>query len=89
MRSSRSIDAARATIDVDQANLTFADQDDKRYVSLAATGYGSVQNAQQAASRSAAARAAVARDTGRARDRDPAGRRPEGRTGRGAGDARA
>ncbi|MBV8103363.1 MAG: HlyD family secretion protein [Hyphomicrobiales bacterium] len=56
------IDAARAAIDVDHANLTFADQDDKRYSTLAATGYGSVQNAQQAASRSAASRAAVQRD---------------------------
>ena len=46
------IDAARATIGVDQANLTFAEQDDKRYSYLATTGYGSVQNAQQAASRS-------------------------------------
>jgi membrane fusion protein, multidrug efflux system len=57
------IEAARATISVDQANQTFAQQDDKRYSSLAATGYGSVQNAQQAASRTAASRAAVARDS--------------------------
>src|SRR5262249_8270457 len=57
------IEAARATITVDQANLTFAEQDDKRYSQLAATGYGSIQNAQQAASRIAAARATVARDT--------------------------
>jgi membrane fusion protein, multidrug efflux system len=57
------IDAARATIAVDQANLTFAAQDDKRYSQLASTGYGSVQNAQQAASRIATARASVARDT--------------------------
>jgi membrane fusion protein (multidrug efflux system) len=57
------IDGARATIAVDQANLTFAEQEDKRYSQLAATGYGSVQNAQQAASRIATARAAVARDT--------------------------
>ena len=56
------IDAARATIAVDQANLTFAGQEDKRYSQLAATGYGSIQNAQQAASRIATARAAVARD---------------------------
>jgi membrane fusion protein, multidrug efflux system len=56
------IDAARATIDVDHANLTFADQDDKRYSSLAVSGYGSVQNAQQAASRSGSSRAAVQRD---------------------------
>jgi membrane fusion protein (multidrug efflux system) len=57
------IDAARATIAVDQANLTFAEQDDKRYSQLASSGYGSVQNAQQAASRIATARASVARDT--------------------------
>jgi membrane fusion protein (multidrug efflux system) len=57
------IDAARATIAVDQANLVFAEQDDKRYSQLASTGYGSLQNAQQAASRTATARASVARDT--------------------------
>ena len=56
------VDAARAAVGVNEANLTFADQDDRRYASLASTGYGSVQNAQQAASRSAGARAAVARD---------------------------
>ncbi len=56
------IDAAQATIAVDQATLTFAEQDDKRYTQLASNGYGSVQNAQQAASRLAAGRAAVARD---------------------------
>jgi membrane fusion protein (multidrug efflux system) len=57
------IDAARATIAVDQANLVFAEQDDKRYSQLASKGYGSVQNAEQAASRIATARASVARDT--------------------------
>jgi membrane fusion protein, multidrug efflux system len=57
------IDAARAAVGVGQANLAFAEQEDKRYASLAATGYGSLQNAQQAASRIAASRAAVARDT--------------------------
>jgi membrane fusion protein, multidrug efflux system len=57
------IDAARATIDADQANQTFAGQEDKRYAALAGKGYGSVQNAQQATSRFAANRAAVARDT--------------------------
>jgi membrane fusion protein (multidrug efflux system) len=56
------IDAARATIAVDQANQTFAEQEDRRYSQLAATGYGSVQNAQQAASRIATARATTARD---------------------------
>lgn len=56
------IAAARATIVVDQANETFAEQEDKRYAELATKGYGSLQNAQQAASRIAAARATVARD---------------------------
>jgi membrane fusion protein (multidrug efflux system) len=57
------IDAARATISVDEANRTFAEQDNQRYSHLASTGYGTVQNAQQAASRIGSARAAVARDT--------------------------
>ncbi len=56
------IDAAKATINVDQANETFAEQDNARYAHLATTGYGSVQNAQQAASRIAAAKATIARD---------------------------
>ncbi len=57
------IETARATIAVDQANAAFAEQDNKRYATLAASGYGSQQNAQQAASRIIAARAAVTRDT--------------------------
>ena len=57
------IDAAKATIAVDVANQTFAEQDNARYASLAATGAGSVQNAQQASSRNAATHATVARDT--------------------------
>ncbi|MFC2252283.1 HlyD family secretion protein [Labrys portucalensis] len=57
------IDAAQATVTVDLANQTFAEQEDKRYAELAQKGFGSVQNAQQAASRIAAARAAVTRDT--------------------------
>ncbi|MBS0251031.1 MAG: HlyD family secretion protein [Proteobacteria bacterium] len=57
------IDAAKATIDVDKANETFAKQDSERYSRLATTGYGSVQNAQQAEARIAAARASTARDT--------------------------
>jgi membrane fusion protein (multidrug efflux system) len=56
------IEAAQATIAVDQASLVFAEQDDKRYSQLASTGNGSVQNAQQAASRLAAGRGSVARD---------------------------
>jgi membrane fusion protein (multidrug efflux system) len=57
------IDAAKATVDVDQAIATFAGQENKRYGDLAATGYGSVQNAQQAQSRTAGAQAAIQRDT--------------------------
>src|ERR1700681_2814410 len=57
------IDAAKATIEVDKATVTFAAQENKRYGDLAATGYGSVQNAQQAQSRIAGAQAAVERDT--------------------------
>jgi membrane fusion protein, multidrug efflux system len=57
------IDAAKATVDVDQATANFAAQEDKRYTDLAATGYGSVQNAQQAQSRIAGAKAAISRDT--------------------------
>ena len=57
------IDAARATLDVDKAQLTFAEQENKRYTDLAATGFGSVQNAQQAQSRNGGAQAALARDT--------------------------
>jgi membrane fusion protein (multidrug efflux system) len=56
------IAAAKATIDVDQANEKFAEQDNARYAHLASTGYGSVQNAQQAASRISAARATIVRD---------------------------
>jgi membrane fusion protein, multidrug efflux system len=57
------IDAAKATVDVDQATAKFAAQENKRYTDLATTGYGSVQNAQQAQSRIAGAQAAIARDT--------------------------
>jgi membrane fusion protein (multidrug efflux system) len=56
------IESAKATIQVDQANQTFAEQENKRYGDLATTGYGSVQNAQQAASRIAASRASLQRD---------------------------
>jgi membrane fusion protein, multidrug efflux system len=56
------INAAKATLDVDTANATFAKQENKRYTDLAATGYGSVQNAQAAQSRDAGALAAIERD---------------------------
>ena len=57
------IDAAKATVEADKADETFAGQDNQRYAQLAKSGYGTVQNAQLAASRIAAARAAVTRDT--------------------------
>lgn len=57
------IEAASATVEADKADATFAEQDDQRYAQLAKSGYGTVQNAQMAASRIAAARAAVTRDT--------------------------
>ncbi len=57
------INAAQATIDVDDANVTFAAQDNKRYATLANSGYGSVQNAQLSQSKIASAEATRARDT--------------------------
>jgi membrane fusion protein (multidrug efflux system) len=57
------INAAKATVDVAEANATFAAQENRRYTDLATTGYGSVQNAQQAQSRIASAQAAIQRDT--------------------------
>jgi membrane fusion protein, multidrug efflux system len=56
------IAAAKATIEVDVANKTFAGQENKRYTDLAATGYGSLQNAQAAQSKNAGADAAILRD---------------------------
>src|SRR5260221_423553 len=56
------ISADKATLDVDQAGVTFAAQENKRYTDLAASGSGSVQNAQQAQARIASAHAALARD---------------------------
>lgn len=56
------IAAARATLDVDRANETFAEQNNKRYTSLASNGYAAVQTAQQAASQIAAAQASIVRD---------------------------
>jgi len=54
--------SARATITVDRSNQAFAEQDSRRYADLARTGFGSVQNAQQTASRTAAALAVIQRD---------------------------
>ncbi len=56
------IDAAKATLDVDTASATFTRQENKRYTDLAATGFGSVQNAQAAQLRDAGALAAIERD---------------------------
>jgi membrane fusion protein (multidrug efflux system) len=56
------INAAKATLDVDQAVVTFAGQENKRYTDLAATGSGSVQNAQQAQAKIASAQATLIRD---------------------------
>lgn len=56
------IDAAKATLDVDQAARVFTAQENKRYTDLAATGYGSVQNAQNAQARDNTALAAIERD---------------------------
>jgi len=57
------IAAARATVEVDKANETFAEQNNKRYSSLATNGYAPVQTAQQAASQIAAAQASIVRDS--------------------------
>jgi membrane fusion protein, multidrug efflux system len=57
------IAAAKATVEVDTATQTFAQQENKRYTDLAATGFGSVQNAQAAQSKNASAEATIQRDT--------------------------
>jgi membrane fusion protein (multidrug efflux system) len=54
---------ARATVAVDQANLIYAEQENTRYGTLANQGSGSVETAQQAASRRDTARATLTRDT--------------------------
>lgn len=56
------IGAARATLDVDVAAQTFSRQENKRYTDLAATGYGSIQNAQNAQARDAGVAATIERD---------------------------
>ncbi len=57
------ISQARASVAVDQATLTFAEEDNARYEALANRGSGSVQNAQQALSKRDTARATLDRDT--------------------------
>jgi membrane fusion protein (multidrug efflux system) len=56
------IASAQATLDVDTAARVFTAQENKRYTDLAATGYGSVQNAQNAQARDNTALAAIERD---------------------------
>ena len=53
---------AKATVALDEANLKFAQQDNDRYVSLARTGSGTVQSAQQAVSKLGIAEATLERD---------------------------
>ncbi len=73
------INAAKATVNVDEATATFAGQENKRYTDLASTGYGSVQNAQQAQSRIASAQAAILRGHRQPCIRGQAGRPAQGR----------
>ncbi|MDX8470274.1 HlyD family secretion protein [Mesorhizobium sp. VK23B] len=56
------IEAARATVEADIANETFAGQNNKRYASLANSGFAPLQTAQQATAQIAAAQANVLRD---------------------------
>ena len=57
------VTAARANIAADQADLTFADQNNTRYASLSRTGAATVQEAQQAISQMHTRQAALERDT--------------------------
>src|SRR3984957_6071509 len=58
------IDTAKGSVAVDQANEVFAEQENERYSHLATTGYGSVQNAQNASAKIASSHASIERDTG-------------------------
>ena len=53
---------ARSTVAVDKASLMFTRQDNDRYITLARTGAGSVQNEQQAVSKLQIAQSALQRD---------------------------
>jgi membrane fusion protein, multidrug efflux system len=57
------VEAGRANIVADQANLTFAGQDYARYMYLSHTGAGSIQDAQRATSETQAKRANLQHDT--------------------------
>ena len=54
---------SRATVEVDRASVTFTQQDNDRYRTLARTGAGSVQNEQQAEAKLQIARSTLQRDT--------------------------
>lgn len=56
------IDEANAAVQADQATQTYAQQNNQRFGTLAKSGYGTVQDAQQAASQIASADAVVAKD---------------------------
>ena len=74
---------------MDQASLTFTQQDNDRYISLARTGAGSVQNEQQAVSKLQIAQSTLQRDAAAVtaaerRIGDVAGAARQGRGGAGA-----
>jgi membrane fusion protein (multidrug efflux system) len=52
----------RSTVEVDRASVTFTRQDNDRYITLARTGAGSVQNEQQAVSKLQIAQSTLQRD---------------------------
>jgi membrane fusion protein (multidrug efflux system) len=56
------INEALATVNADQATETFAKQNETRFGTLAKSGYGTVQDAQQATSQSNSAAAVVVKD---------------------------
>ncbi len=56
------VSEAQATIEADKAAEVFAEQNNKRYGTLANEGFGSVQDEQQAVSQIASAKANVAKD---------------------------
>ena len=56
------IDEASATVNADKAAEVFAEQNDQRFGALAKSGYGTVENAQQATSQAGSAKAIVGKD---------------------------
>ncbi len=83
------IDGAGATVAADEANQTFAEQENKRYSDLASSGFGSQQNAQGASSRVLAVPRQCGARPGGARQRDPPARRDQGRARAGPGESGA